>query len=477
MITIDFHPLCEMFPEMPDEDYQKLRDDIAGSGQLEPIVLFGGKILDGRHRYRACIEIGIEPWVKEYDGPDSPVDYVISVNLRRRHLTESQRAQIFAALCKWQPGSNQHGGITTEGEVVSRDTTQFTRTQGAALANVSEPTMARAMAVDRNGDESLKRTVVDGSITVKEAAAVVKILPSKSQQAEAVQIAKNEGKKVVVIAQQLAAKPKMRGEYATLDQWAAMSEQDREQFLSQRDTQIKFNKQDNDSIEWADWSWNPVTGCKHDCPYCYARDIAERFYEQKFEPSFWPGRLDAPENTKPSKGPAGNNVFSNSMSDLYGRWVPKQWIDMVLQTMRDNQQWNFLMLTKFPKRAAEFKYSPNCWIGTSVDLQARVKSAEDAFEKIDCGVKWLSIEPMIEPIKFSRPELFNWVVIGGASKSNQTPEWVPPFEWIVRVASQFLEHGAKIYLKENGRPKDFPGIITPDTAGDVFHYLKHDRAA
>jgi len=129
-------------------------------------------------------------------------------------------------------------------------------------------------------------------------------------------------------------------------------------------------------------------------------------------------------------------------------------------------------LTKFPNRAAEFQYAANCWIGASVDMQARVKVTEAAFERIECGVKWLSLEPLIEPLTFTKPQLFNWVVIGGASKSTKTPEWVPPAEWVIRTASQFLEHGAKIYLKTNGRPREYPGVITPASADDVFHYLK-----
>lgn len=273
--------------------------------------------------------------------------------------------------------------------------------------------------------------------------------------------------------------------YWTIDEWATLSEKNRERIIRvalEAESGRTFNRQDqpeNDSmgnIEWARWSWNPVTGCKHDCPYCYARDIADRFYEQKFEPSFWPDRLVMPKFTKAPDASkhdvAWRNVFSNSMSDLYGRWVPKEWIDAVLSAMRDSEQWNFLMLTKFPKKAAEFAYSKNCWIGASVDMQARVKSTEEAFERIECGVRWLSLEPLIEPLKFSRPDLFNWVVIGGASKSTKTPEWTPPAAWMIRVASQFLEHGVPVYLKTNGRPREYPGVVTPQNADKVFHYLK-----
>jgi protein gp37 len=273
--------------------------------------------------------------------------------------------------------------------------------------------------------------------------------------------------------------------YWTLEDWNSLPERHRhriiEKALTQESEASHFNRQDANSeesmgnIEWAKWSWNPVTGCKHDCPYCYARDIAERFYEQKFAPSFWPDRLAAPKNTSaPPASPDGasRNVFSNSMSDLYGRWVPTLWIDAVLKVMRRSTDWNFLMLTKFPKRAAEFKYADNCWIGTSIDFQVRVKAAEEAFQRIDCGVKWLSLEPLLEPLKFTRPQLFNWVVIGGASPSSKTPGFTPPFDWVVRTASQFLEHGAHIYLKTNGRPREYPGVLTPARADDVFHYLR-----
>jgi protein gp37 len=143
------------------------------------------------------------------------------------------------------------------------------------------------------------------------------------------------------------------------------------------------------------------------------------------------------------------NVFTCSMADLFGRWVPAEWINAVFDTVRANPQWNFLFLTKFPKRMAEFDIPDNAWMGTSVDLQARVKAAESAFENVKSGVRWLSVEPMLEPLKFEHLDRFDWVVIGGASSSSQTPAWFPPVEWIFDLVKQCREAGCKVYLKSN----------------------------
>jgi len=476
VITLEFHPYCLAIPEMSDSEFQELKGDISGSGLLEPIVMFDGKILDGRHRYKACLELGIEPWFKDYDGPDSALDYVISLNLRRRHLTESQRAMAMANLCGLLKGSNRFEKKVIEGEFetvdVSRDTS-ITRSEAADKAGVSIPTMSRAMKVDRNGSPELVDAVKRGDIPVNTAAKVIDALPDKADQAKVVEQAKAEPKTIVAKAKAEAQKPRPKA-FITLTDWKDRGLDEVERL----DSNLTFNKQENDSIEWADWSWNPVTGCKHDCSYCYARDIANRFFADSygFEPTIHPERLLAPYNSKLPKDADTNiarrNVFANSMSDLYGRWVPQEWIDAVFKAMIDNPQWNFLTLTKFPKRAAELDYPENVWIGTSVDFQVRVKAAEEAFSKIECGVRWLSIEPLLEPLTFTKPELFDWVVIGGASASSQTPAWTPPADWMIRVASQFLDHGAKIYLKTNGRPREFPGVITPETADEAFRYLK-----
>ncbi len=276
-------------------------------------------------------------------------------------------------------------------------------------------------------------------------------------------------------------------EYITLEQWNEASEKARTKLLKPRGD-VRFNAQgDNTNIQWALWSWNPITGCLHNCPYCYARDIAERFYDQKFAPSIWPGRLSAPKNTpfpeeKASEWMGHKNVFTCSMADLFGRWVPREWIDAVLTAVREAPQWNFLFLTKFPIRMAEFDFPDNTWVGTTVDCQARVANAEKSFRKVKAGKKWLSLEPLIEPLQFQDLGAFDWVVVGGASKSSQTPEWHPPLEWVLSIQKECQNAGISLYEKTNlmrgliqgypGEPAEWP----PNEAPKALRYLPTPEA-
>jgi protein gp37 len=251
--------------------------------------------------------------------------------------------------------------------------------------------------------------------------------------------------------------------YVTLEKWNRLGETKR-QALLETAGDTKLNKQDNESIGWARWSWNPITGCLHNCPYCYARDIAERWYEQGFVPTLHPSRLAAPQNTKiePGDDVAERNIFTGSMADIFGRWVPEPWIDAVMQSVLRSPQLNFLFLTKFPKRMIDREVPNNVWLGATVDKQARVKVVEDAFAQVPAHTRWLSLEPLLEPLQFNRPELFKWVVIGGASPSSQTPAWNPPFTWVIDLYRQFKEAGAAVYFKTNigfdggTVPREFP---------------------
>lgn len=244
-----------------------------------------------------------------------------------------------------------------------------------------------------------------------------------------------------------------------------------------------FNSTPGAGISWANWSWNPVTGCLHGCNYCYARELAtsERLksaYPAGFTPLFHPQRLDAPAHTvipaehrdepEPCQpfGCPYQRVFVCSMADLYGRWVPDEWIQKVHASMCANPAWQYITLTKFPKRYVGLNMPPGAWIGTSVDEQKRVRIAEDAFRQIDGGrVKWLSLEPLLEPLEFTDLSVFDWVVIGAQTETRQpdghVPAFAPPFDWVARIVAQAREAGCKVHLKPN-LSNGKPGMQLPD---------------
>jgi len=103
-MALTFHHLAEIFPLSEGADFESLVSDIRANGLHEPIVLFEGSILDGRNRYRACLEAGIEPITKDFEG-DDPLAYVVSLNLMRRRLNESQRAMIAANIANMRQGT------------------------------------------------------------------------------------------------------------------------------------------------------------------------------------------------------------------------------------------------------------------------------------------------------------------------------------------------------------------------------------
>ncbi|NLE05893.1 MAG: ParB N-terminal domain-containing protein, partial [Crenarchaeota archaeon] len=95
---MDIHPVADLFPMMGPQEYEELKNDIKQNGLLEPIVIFKQKVIDGRNRLRACKELGLEPQYKNWNCIGSLVGFVVSKNLHRRHLSESQRALIGAKL-------------------------------------------------------------------------------------------------------------------------------------------------------------------------------------------------------------------------------------------------------------------------------------------------------------------------------------------------------------------------------------------
>jgi ParB-like chromosome segregation protein Spo0J len=102
MTTLKFHPLSDLFPLLEGEEFDALVADIKANGLIEPIVMLDGMILDGRHRYRACLAAGVEPRFTDYRG-DNPTTYVISVNIHRRHLAAEDKRDLLVKLVAAQP--------------------------------------------------------------------------------------------------------------------------------------------------------------------------------------------------------------------------------------------------------------------------------------------------------------------------------------------------------------------------------------
>jgi protein gp37 len=324
------------------------------------------------------------------------------------------------------------------------------RDQAGKQAKVSGQTMSKAKLVEKQAPH-LVANVRDGSMSLEEAYKIAKA--RKRQQTEKA--------------------PTPSKTYVHLEMWNTKTGSIKHVSYPLPNSAPKFNRT-NQQVDWAAWTWNPVTGCLHGCNYCYARELSHRpsyaeIYPVKFEPIFHHYRLDAPKNTEVPREARTDGrqrrVFVCSMADLYGKWVPDHWIERVHASCIANPQWDYLFLTKFPRRYVGLDLPTTAWLGTTVDEQKRVRLAEEAFSQIkNVRVKWLSLEPLLAPLEFSDLSMFDWVVIGSQSATEQphghVPGFAPPFEWVARITDLAKECGCRIYHKPN-----LLGITNPQSPG------------
>lgn len=177
------------------------------------------------------------------------------------------------------------------------------------------------------------------------------------------------------------------------------------------------------SIEWTEATWNPVTGCTKisaGCKFCYAERMAKRLqamgvpqYRDGFQLTLQPGALRLPYEWKKSK-----IIFVNSMSDLFHKSVPLEFIQEVFGVMNECGQHQFQVLTKRPDRvariASRLKWSSNIWLGTSVEDE-RVVHRISALEEVPAAIRFLSLEPLLGPLSNLSLERVHWVIVGGES--------------------------------------------------------------
>jgi protein gp37 len=223
-------------------------------------------------------------------------------------------------------------------------------------------------------------------------------------------------------------------------------------------------------IEWADATWNPVTGCDKvspGCQNCYAETFSHRFegvpghpYEQGFAVKLWPERLGLPLRWKRPK-----RIFVNSMSDLFHPLVPDDFIRQVFDVLEKASWHTFMILTKRPERAralaSQLPWPKNVWFGVSVENQ-RYTARIDVLRQIPAHVRFLSCEPLLGPLKLDLAGI-HWVIVGGESGAGarrMDPDWARDIRdqctaagvpFFFKQWGSFNESGQRVGKKRAGR--------------------------
>jgi protein gp37/ParB-like chromosome segregation protein Spo0J len=467
----EVHPFADAFPLIDGDEFDQLVMDVKKNGLREPIVLNhdGTVLIDGRNRYRACEAAGSDQVYERlgahYTEP-MILDLIVSKNLARRQLNPGQKAMAaleyeerYKEAIKSEEAKRK-ASAGGPGAAAKRANGTSTLADLRESGEWVEPQARR----EQWSSERAAKAVGTSGRAVQQAKAVVRDAPDLAAKVRAGEIALDAADRQR--KQRIAAMPKPEPAPKPSQVMLTLRTHTGDEVkYPQPKAKATFNETKGAGISWAGWSWNPVTGCLHGCNYCYAREIAtnERYqsaYPAGFTPLFHEERLDAPANTAIPAArrddPAYQRVFVCSMADLYGRWVPDEWIQKVHASMCANPQWQYITLTKFPARYVGLQMPPGAWVGTSVDEQKRVRIAEDAFRKIDgVAVKWLSLEPLKEPLEFTDLSVFDWVVIGAQTETRQpdgvVPAFAPPFEWVARIVVQALDAGCRVHLKPNLR--------------------------
>ena len=181
---VRFHAYANLFPMLQGAELDTLREDVRRNGVREPIVMLGDAILDGRNRYMCARDLGMAYPVREFDG-DDPLAFVISANLVRRHLSESQRASIAARLETMERGRPAAGKdanwqVLSLSEQARSTPTPISRSAAARMMNVGERSVARAKQVQDDAP-TLTPLVDAGTISVSLATKVAELPPRKSR--------------------------------------------------------------------------------------------------------------------------------------------------------------------------------------------------------------------------------------------------------------------------------------------------------
>jgi len=209
------------------------------------------------------------------------------------------------------------------------------------------------------------------------------------------------------------------------------------------------------SIEWTEMTWNPTTGCNKltaGCKFCYAEVMSKRLqsmgvekYKDNFQLRVHEDELNIPYTWKKPKV-----VFVNSMSDLFHKKVPLEFIQKVFKVMNENPQHVFQVLTKRADLLFEYhtqlKWTHNIWMGVSVENE-KVVNRIDYLRRTRARVKFLSCEPLIGPLPHLNLRSIDWVIVGG--ESGRTPRPMNP-DWVLDIQEQCEKSDVAFFFKQWG---------------------------
>lgn len=190
------------------------------------------------------------------------------------------------------------------------------------------------------------------------------------------------------------------------------------------------------STGFYDFAWNPIEGCLHGCDYCYAKiDIERR--GKSFDPKFYEERLEEPFKVKSSR------IFCTHYTDMMGEFIPKSWIESVLNVIHLLPEHTFIFITKNPSRYYSFDFPQNCILGVTVESPDKWIRAEEMI--VSKNRKMCSIEPMLGSFEGKDFSQFELIVIGAlmGAKSHICSQWVNS----VKHNNIYYKRNVKQYLK------------------------------
>ena len=210
-------------------------------------------------------------------------------------------------------------------------------------------------------------------------------------------------------------------------------------------------------IEWTDTTWNTVTGCTKispGCKHCYAETMTKRLRamgSKKYLRGFYEVVVHPETLEEPLRWTKPRMVFVNSMSDLFHRDVPFSYIQSVFEVMNKASHHTFQVLTKRIERVFwmenDLNWTDNIWLGTSIESQRYTKRVETLRTCLKSRVRFLSIEPLLGPIKKLNLRFIDWVIVGGESGKHARPMKV---DWVRDLREQCNISATHFFFKQWG---------------------------